>query len=191
MSGVPISADEPNLPASIAAALDRAAWPVAVWHWEQHLLAGLEALAVGQRSLACTSFTEAQRLADRALPEGDLRRITAAANVAIMDDDLAELSDLSARWQDGATWTASLQPHARARSSTFHLRLERKHPGGYDPLHEQRIRQLWNEGAARLRPVAEPEQGAASALNRWDYASRRIGFVDQRKLHAAAALLIG
>ena len=191
MSGVPISADKPNPPESIAAALHRADWPAAVWHWERLLIAGLEALAGSNRSGACTCFTEAQRLADGSFPEVDLRRITAAANVAIMDDDLAELSDLSARWQAGIAWTASLRPHARARSSTFHLRLERKHPGGYDLLHEQRVRRLWSEGAARLRPLAEPELGAASALDRWLFASRRIGFVDQRKLHAAAALLIG
>lgn len=197
MSAAPISAAEAALAPHTRAALERAGWPVDAWRWEQAVLAGLEELTKGERASARRRFQAAQSLAEDALPPDDLRRITAAANLAILDQDRVRLTSLAARWQASAHWLATLQPHARSRSSLFHLRLESKHRGGYNHLHITRMKRLWSEGhllltatCAASEPIEDLRASAQELQGHWTHMARRLGFVDERKLAAAAGLLL-
>ena len=194
MSDEPISAADPGIPAPVAAALKRAGWPVEAWLWEQAMLAGLTALADGDPAAAHDRFREAQALAERTLPADDLRQVTAAANLAKLDGDRAALAGLADRWSAGEVWLTTLRPHRPARSSSFHLRLETKHPGGYDQLQAARLRRLWRDGGSRLSGASSdrPAQAlAVPAMDRWRAATASIGFVDTRKLGAASVMLLG
>lgn len=196
MSAAPISAAEPDIPASVLAALARAGWPVEAWAWEQAMVAALTALARGDRDAARATLLHAQRLANSALPPDDLRRLTAAANLSELDGDRAALAGLAARWRAAQAWLTALRPQPRARSSLFHLRLESKHPGGYSQLQAHRLRRVWLDAADRLdAPAAgaSPEAasaGARDAVAGWLAVAARSGFTDERKLAAAAGLLL-
>jgi hypothetical protein len=192
MSAAPISAAEPKIPAPTRGALERAGWPIEAWVWEQMMAAAMGDLMAGDRAAARNGFADAQALAERALPAEDLRRLTAAADLALLHGNAAELAALAGRWEAGETWVEALQLQARARSSLFHLRLEAKHRGGYQPVQRRRHRKLWLDGAIRLADRAEAGVGAEDArraLTRWRAAAATTGFVDARKLLAASLLL--
>lgn len=192
MSAAPTSAPEPPPSGHTLAALQRAGWPVEAILWERRLLAGLQALAAGDPGTARDCLSQAQALADGGLPADDLRQVTAVANLAILDNDASALARLAARWTAGADWLMALRPGRHARSSTFHLRLEAKHPGGYGHLHTARLRRLWQDGAQRLErglPVGDEAVAASRAVER-ARAAAKLGLHDERKLATAALLIL-
>jgi hypothetical protein len=97
----------------------------------------------------------------------------AAAAEKLFDEALAV-------WACSGPWVLGLGPERRARSSTFHLRLERRHSRAY----EQHAR-------ARLTALAEQGQSDTKALKeggQWQK-ERPANYVDARKLLAAVLLL--
>lgn len=134
---------------------------------------------------------EALRLARARFAAEDPRLATSLINRAadLAEDDPARvklLREAVAVWQGCGPWLERLKPERRARSSTYHLRMEAKHPGGYDRFSEGKYRALAKEGleAAETHAAGRPwpEQRA-----RWEK-ERPAGFNDLRKLLAAVLL---
>ncbi len=102
-------------------------------------------------------------------------------------------------WQQWLIWSPSpartgrwcgsaCGPLRRSRSSLFHLRLERKHPGGYDHHSRARYEALAKEGREVTEDLAAGSAEPRGALARWRK-ERPAGYSDGRKLLAAVLLL--
>ena len=91
-------------------------------------------------------------------------------------------------WDASAPWVAALAPERRARSSTFHLRLEAKHPGGYARHSRERYEALAAEGRAVLMTLHDEKPPPFDGPARWAK-ERPEGYTDARKLMAAVLLV--
>ena len=134
---------------------------------------------------------EALRLARRGFRADDPRLAASLINRAADlpgDDDAraALLEEAVSIWRGCGPWLESLKPEWRARSSTYHLRMETKYPGGYDRFSEEKYRALAEEGlrAAEAHAAGKPWPNQRA---RWDK-ERPAGFNDLRKLLAAVLL---
>jgi hypothetical protein len=145
-----------------------------------------------QLSGSAEDRAEALRLARQAFRKDDPRLAASLINCAanLPPDDGARdalLREAFGIWRGCETWLAEMKPERRARSSTYHLRMEAKYPGGYDRFSEERHRALAEEGLraaeAHLAGAAWPDQRA-----RWEK-ERPEGFNDLRKLLAAVLLI--
>ncbi|MCH8155848.1 MAG: tetratricopeptide repeat-containing protein, partial [Proteobacteria bacterium] len=85
-------------------------------------------------------------------------------------------------------WVAALAPERRARSSTFHLRLEAKHPGGYAHHSRERYQALAAEGRAALLALRDQQPPPFDGPARWAK-ERPEGYTDARKIMAAVLLV--
>ena len=134
-------------------------------------------------------------LAREHLPSGDLRVAASVANIAVAERRTGDpatakrnLDKALALWDAGEPWVESLKPVAVARSSTFHLRLQAKHPGGYDRFPRERYRTLAMEGRAVLAARRDGLPDKSDRLDRWRR-ERPNGFNDWRKLLGAVLLI--
>ena len=176
-------------------ALERAGWTNAEVIWEQIQEAASERERAGDRAEASELWRGALELAREHLPPGDLRLATSVANVGVAERWAGD-AEAAARgfeealslWDAGAEWVESLAPAARARSSTFHLRLESKHPGAYDRFPRGRYRMLAEEGRAVLVARRDGRPDDSDRLARWRR-ERSPGFNDWRRLLGAVLLV--
>ena len=175
--------------------LERAGWTNAEVIWEQIQAAAAESERAGDFDDASELWRGALDLAREHLPSDDLRVAASVANAAIAERRAGDaatagrmLDDALALWDGGAGWVESLKPATFARSSTFHLRLQAKHPGGYDRFPRERYRTLAREGRAILaaRRAGRPDE--VDRLHRWR-AERPDRFDDWRKLLGAVLLI--
>lgn len=196
MSGAPTSgAEAPPLRALIAAG-----WTPDELAWERLQAAGLEALVEGRAAAAAGHWAAALSLAHRTFAADDPRLATSLANQAAGLSQAGETALAGSMrdeallvWDAGGPWIEALKPSQRSRSSTFHLRLESKHPGGYAHFERERHAALAAEGRALLAALqsgSAETSGAAARLARWRK-ERPEGFTDGRKLLAAARLIAG
>lgn len=168
----------------------------AAWESEQYQAAG--AAKAGDPSSAAVHWAAALRLARANFAANDPRLATSIANHAAAArynghaEEAAQLFEEALRvWDASGPWIGALRPERRARSSLFHLRLESKHPGGYEHHARNRYRALAEEGRAALAALS---RGAADSdsrearLARWEQ-ERQAGYGDARKLAAAVLLL--
>ncbi|MEX0923020.1 MAG: hypothetical protein WD489_07165 [Rhodovibrionaceae bacterium] len=134
---------------------------------------------------------EALRLARGHFTAQDPRLACSLVNhaAALPKDDPARaalLREAQAVWRGCGPWLEALKPEWRARSSTYHLRMEAKYPGGYDRFSEEKYAKLAAEGLqaadAHAAGKAWPDQ-----RERWNR-ERPAGFNDLRKLLAAVLL---
>ena len=177
------------------AALDRAGWTNAEVIWEQVQEAAAECERSGDAAEAAELWQGAVDLAREHLAPGDLRLATSVANLAVAERRAGD-SEAAARrfdealslWDAGGEWVESLEPAPRARSSTFHLRLESKHPGAYDRFPRERYRALAREGRAVLVARRDGRPDDADRLARWRR-ERPPGFNDWRRLLGAVLLV--
>ena len=176
-------------------ALERAGWTNAEVIWEQIQEAGAECERGGDPAEAGELWRGALDLAREHLPPGDLRVATSVANLGVAErrgGDTASakrlLDEALALWDAGQGWVASLEPVARARSSTFHLRLESKHRGAYDRFPRERYRVLAREGRAVLVARRDGRPDESDRLERWRR-ERPRAFNDWRRLLAAVLLI--
>jgi hypothetical protein len=188
MCAGPISAAEP------------AAWGAEDAAWERLQLAALQALAANDLTAAAGSFQAALRLARAAFAPDDPRSAASLASHAACLAAAGEpaagrlLAEAAALWRRAPRWLARQPLAARARSSTFHLRLERRHPGAYESGRRTALAQALAEVQAALDAAAAQGPGtigaqdAAGILARWP-ARRPPTFDGARRLSAAAALL--
>ena len=195
MSDGPILAPEgPSFAELIAAG-----WTADDLDWETEGTAALNLLAAGDRPRAAECFARMVRIANTAFPADDPRLATSLANqgAALVASGKTDLSGLSIRdarriWQDSDAWIAGMSRPRMARSSLFHMRMERRHRATY----EERWRVKWAELAREGRELvgdAGPLNLVSSAeadrrLARWRR-ERPDVLDDSRKLIGAVLLL--
>ena len=179
------------------AALERAGWTNAEVIWEQIQEAAAECERSGEHAEAAELWRGADNLAREHLRAGDLRLATSVANLAVAERWAGDSGAASRRieealslWDAGGEWVESLKPVVRARSSTFHLRLESRHPGAYDRFPRARYRMLAQEGRATLLARRDGRIDESDRLERWR-AERPPGFDDLRRLLGAVLLVAG
>ncbi len=178
-----------------AAALKRAGWRDEDITWEHIQIAAGQALAAGKAKEAADFWRIGLEVAREAFAADDLRLATSLANHAAghrLTGGKAEAAPLFAEalaiWRARATWIDGLAPDRRARSSLYHLRLERGYPGAYDEKARARYRALAEEGLEALEALAAEQGKSRGGLARWDKL-RPDGYDDARKLLAAVLLL--
>ena len=193
--------DSKNRPETIATtvhdprALERAGWTNAEVIWEQVQETAAESERAGDYAEASELWRGALDLAREHLPPGDLRVAASVASVAVAERRTGNAAtakrlfdEALALWDAGDRWVESLKPATFARSSTFHLRLQAKHPGGYDRFPRERYRTLAAEGRAILAARRDGFRDESDRLRRWR-AERSDGFNDWRKLLGAVLLI--
>ena len=175
--------------------LERAGWTNAEVIWEQIQEAAAECERADDYAEASELWRGALDLAREHLPSGDLRVAASVANIAVAERRTGDpatakrnLDKALALWDAGEPWVESLKPVAVARSSTFHLRLQAKHPGGYDRFPRERYRTLAMEGRAVLAARRDGLPDKSDRLDRWRR-ERPNGFNDWRKLLGAVLLI--
>lgn len=175
--------------------LERAGWTNEEVIWEQIQETAAESERAGEYAEALELWRGALELARERLRPHDLRVAASLASVAVGERRSGNavasrrmFDEALALWDGGDGWVESLMPATLARSSTFHLRLQAKHPGGYDRLPRERCRALAEEGRAVLvsRRAALPDD--SDRLERWRR-ERPDGFDDWRKLLGAVLLV--
>ena len=177
------------------AALARAGWRDEELTWEQVQVAAAEALAAGQAEEAAQFWLIGLELARDTFGGDDLRLGTSLANHGVgqrragkSDESEALFAEALAIWRSRERWIDGLTPNRRARSSLYHLRLERGYPGAYDEKARARYRALAEEGLEALEALANGTGAPRGALARWQKL-RPVGYDDGRKLLAAVLLL--
>ena len=175
--------------------LERSGWTNAEVIWEQIQEAAAESERTGDHAEAAELWRGALELAREHLSSGDLRVATSVANVGVVErrgGDAAAarrmFNEALALWDAGGRWVETLKPVAFARSSTFHLRLQAKHPGGYDRMPRERYRVLAEEGRAVLVARRARRRDDSDRYGRWRR-DRPDGFNDWRKLLGAVLLI--
>ena len=179
--------------------LAAAGWRDSDLAWERLQEAAFESHASGDRDAAGQRWGEALRLARAAFADNDPRLAASLTNQALsvrrrgnaaLADEL--LSEALLVWDRAASWIEAMQPERRSRSSTFHLRLEAKHKGGYEQFSQERYRALAAEGRAATAAYKDGEAAgnADDGSARWQK-ERPAGFTDGRKLLAAVRLIAG
>ena len=106
--------------------------------WEQLQRAGSAAIRDGDLPLGRQRIGDALALAREHFSTGDPRLAASLATEAWLQRPQAPdraaclFEDALAHWAQAETWLAHQPPpERRARSSSFHLRLESRHPGAY------------------------------------------------------------
>lgn len=181
-------------------ALLAAGWSEQDLEWEGLQAEALAALAEDRAEEATENWAAALRLARAHFAPNDLRLATSIANQGAAaalrgETDFAAsmFQEAETVWDSAGPWIDALKPAQRARSSTFHLRLESKHPGGYVHFEHERHKGLASEGRAflaALKAGQTAEQNVAARLARWQK-ERPEGFTDGRKLLGAVLLIAG
>ncbi len=191
MSGALTSAVDPR----VLEALIRAGWREAEFAWETRQAEAAEHDAAGRHDEAAVLWAEGLRLARATFAGNDPRLAASLANQAQAlrragRDEAARalFEEALLAWDASAPWLAALAPERRARSSTFHLRLESKHPGGYAHHSRERYQALAAEGRTALLALRDGREGDDDRLARW-HRERPEDYSDARKLLAAVLLL--
>ena len=191
MSGAPTSGADPRE----RAALIRAGWREAELAWERCQESAGDLNAGGNFEAAATLWAKGLRLARENFAGNDPRLAASLANQAYAsrragreEAARALFDEALLAWDASGPWVAALAPERRARSSTFHLRLEAKHPGGYERHSRERTQALAAEGRAALLALRDGREGDDERLARWQR-ERPEGYSDARKLMAAVLLI--
>lgn len=176
-----------------------AGWGEADLEWERLSEDALSALALGRIDDAGNGFATALRLARAEFAANDPRLAASLSNqaaaVAALDSEMAAGQTRAAArqaWTACDGWVEKMTAPRTARSSMFHLRMERLHR----PAYEERWRVKGRELLADVREdvcvgdaleLVDREQ-AAARLERW-HRERPVTLSDPRKLMAAVILL--
>ncbi len=191
MSGAPTWAVDPR----VLEALIRAGWREAELAWETRQAEAAEHDASGRRDQAAALWAEGLRLARATFAGNDPRLAASLANQAQALRRAGRAAAARAlfeeallAWDASAPWVAALAPERRARSSTFHLRLESKHPGGYAHHSRERYEALAADGRAALLAPRDEKPPPLDGPTRWAK-ERPDGYTDARKLMAAVLLV--
>lgn len=179
-------------------ALLAAGWRPEELEWERLQEQALEHAAAGAPEQAAPLWAAALQLGRELFEADDPRLATSLANHAGGlrrggDDALADelLDEAILTWGRSGPWIGRMATEQRARSSTFHLRLARKNPGGFESLQKNRhaVLAMVGQQALAARKAGEPADPAGQQES-WEKQKPR-NFTDGRKLIAAVLLLAG
>lgn len=162
--------------------------------WECLQCAGKEALFAHDHQGARRRIGEALALAQQHFATGDPRLATSLTFQAwlIRTTHPARAATLfqeaHRHWANAEAWLARQPPPARlARSSSFHIRLESKHPGAYQARRLADMKTLLQQGRSITRRLQD-DPGSLPAPTQSD-ANAGLGFDVHRKIKAAIYLL--
>ncbi len=138
--------------------MDEARAASALCHrWEALSEAALNAYLAGDQDSCQRDWSAARRLAD-GFPADDPRRACSCNNGGIAaylagDFDSARhlFTKAEGLWQQARRWCDGMSVDSRARSSLFHLRLERKYRADYGCILRRRFKRLVAGAAAASR----------------------------------------
>jgi len=181
---------------------ERARARAAGWHrsdldWEKLQEAAHAAYEAGDRGTAVRLWRKGAWMAAWRLPKADPRRATSLANAAFADrllgrEDAARAKYDRARalWAEVPGWTQRVEPARRARSSTFHMRMEAKNWDTYKANIQARLGRFAEEAGEALAAIAEGKSSPHRLISRWKGEKPAV-FDDSRKLVSAALLIAG
>ena len=169
------------------------AWTAADADWERLQVAAAEAFAAHDLVGAADNWAAALRIARANFEADDPRLAASLANWALAlrlrSEPIAErlFSDALEVWDVAPAWLARQRFAPRARSSTFHLRLQAKHGGAYDANLRHRAETLLS--TARAATAALAAGAPPQAPDRAGFQVFRNARLDaMRKVLAAAHL---
>ena len=139
--------------------------------WEARTLAGHAAFRSGRIEEAYAAWRSAAAVT-RAFAPDDPRRAASRTHLALCHaaSGNAQAARRAFRralraWDAAEGWVGRMAMPQRARSSSFHLRLQAKHPGGYDAVARAGFAKLLGAGrAAALAGSAHLARDPAAAL---------------------------
>lgn len=176
------------------AALITAGWSEADLQWERLSEAALAALAEGQVEPARELYAQALRLARTEFAPGDPRLAASLSNQAVVQPVSSGRIEASAAqaWASCGRWIDMMSAPRTARSSLFHLRMERLHRPAYEERWRVKARDMLetlrrDHGAMDSLELLDRNE-AAQRLLQWDR-ERPAGMSDPRKFMAAMILL--
>ena len=145
--------------------------PGAEQRWEARALEGLAAFQASRIEEAYAAWRSAAAIA-RAFAADDPRRAASRTHLALCHAAAgnAQAARRAFRralraWEAAEAWVARMGVAHRARSSSFHLRLAAKHPGGYDAIARAGYARLLGAGrAAALAGGAHLARDRAATL---------------------------
>ena len=159
--------------------------------WEARVSEGLAAFQASRIEEAYAAWRSAAAIA-RAFDADDPRRAASRTHLALCH--AAQGDAASARrafrralraWEAGEAWVARMTLEQRARSSGFHLRLQAKHPGGYDAVARAGFARLLGAGrAAALAGGAHLARDPTAALEEAE--QKRAGGLSWREASQVA-----
>ncbi len=186
----------PESEAPDAERLARAGWSDAELTWEHVQETAAEAFAMGDLGGADDLWRSGLEIARKQFADNDPRLATSLANRGLARRRAGEEAEATALfdkalavWDRAGPWVEALAPERRARSATYHLRLEQRYPGGYERHSRARYAELAEQGRAAVRALKDGKAEGAPrhALARWRK-ERPAGLDDARKLLAAVLL---
>jgi hypothetical protein len=201
MSDEPISVPESVDPA----VLERAGWSNAELIWEQIQETAAGCRAAGDIEEAEELWQGALEVAREYFADNDPRLAASLVNAALIHRRAGReaqaqilLAEALLVWKAADAWIAMLKPDVRARSSTFHLRMQRKHLGGYEHFAQKRYVRLAVAGVTAIYAQprcarsagTEDDSGAAERRTHW-HSVKPAQFNDNRKLLGAVWLMTG
>lgn len=176
------------------AELVTAGWSEADLQWEKLSEAALAALAEGQVEPARELYAQALRVARTEFPTNDPRLAASLSNQAVVQPVSSGRIEASAAqaWASCGRWIDTMTAPRTARSSLFHLRMERLHRPAYEERWRMKARDMLEtlrraHGAMDNLELLDRD-AAAQRLLQWDR-ERPAGMSDPRKFMAAMILL--
>ncbi|MGS1097743.1 hypothetical protein ACVCNR_24710 [Aquamicrobium terrae] len=176
------------------AELVAAGWNESDLQWERLTEAALSELAEGRTEPARQRFAEALRLARAEFATNDPRLAASLSNQAATQGTLSGRIEAAAAqaWTACDRWIDGMTAPRTARSSLFHLRMERLHRPAYEERWRVKARELLAEVRNGLGETGQLElidpQEAVARLARWSQ-ERPVTLSDPRKLMASVILL--
>lgn len=174
---------------------EKALWQQEDADWERWQAAGLKALEMGNEKAGGEAIARALQVARQKFKRGDPRLAASLTSHASMlsrlDDPLAEklFTEALDHWDFFRTWLDHQPLPKLARSSTFHVRLEAKHRGGYPNSARRHCLSLAAEGMVVTLTLADGGLVTRNEADRsWRPESQR-NFDTLRKVSSAVRLL--
>ncbi|RUM97822.1 hypothetical protein EET67_10925 [Pseudaminobacter arsenicus] len=176
-----------------------AGWSEADLEWERLTVQALSDLATGRAGDAFDGFGRALRLARTDLAKDDPRLATSLSNHAAAMAAAGEgamtgqiRASAAQAWASCQGWVVRMTAPRTARSSMFHLRMERLHRPAYEERWREKGRELLVEvqgriGGCEALVLIDPEE-AHRRVERWQR-ERPVTLSDPRKLLGAVILL--
>ncbi|MFW8594059.1 tetratricopeptide repeat-containing protein [Cribrihabitans neustonicus] len=164
--------------------------------WERLMEAGLAAAARGAAGAARRRFRLAHLLACAGFAPDDLRRASAAANLAILHMAAGRAgraeryqAQALAVWRGAEDQVAAMAVAPRSRSSLFHLRMEALHRDTYHANLRTRVLRITSEAEETLRSLTAPLPPAHRHAARWRGEKPAV-FDGTRKVLGASLLIL-
>ena len=145
--------------------------PSAEQRWEARVRDGLAAFRAGRVDEAYAAWRSAAAIA-RAFDADDPRRAASRTHLALCHAEAGDAAKARrafrralGAWEAADAWVARMSVGQRARSSGFHLRMEKKHRRSYDALARAEYAKLLGAGrAAALAGCAHLAHDPAATL---------------------------